>query len=143
MSLLDKLTSDMKAAMRARDASRLSAIRMLVSAVRYVGIDSGEMSDDKVIAVLKKEAKKRREAIEAYEKAGRVESAAQEAQELSIIETYLPQMMSESEVRKVVSEILAKGQFANFGAAMGAVMRQVEGQADGGGVSKIVKELYQ
>lgn len=142
MSLLDTLTEDMKTAMKAGDKARLSAIRMLVSAVRYVGIDAGEMTDDKVTAVLQREAKKRRESIEAYTVAGRTESAEQEKQELAIIETYLPQMMSEAAVRENVEKVLKNGTFPNFGAAMGAAMNELKGKADGGTVSKIVKELY-
>ncbi len=143
MSLLDKLQNDMIAAMKAGDRLRLSAIRMLVSAVRYVGIDSGEMTDEKVIAVLLTEAKKRRESIEAYTKANRTEAAEQERNELAIIQTYLPKMMSEEEVRIRVKELLGKGVTGNVGQVIGQVMKELKGQADGGTVSKIVKELYQ
>ena len=132
----------MKTAMKAGDKSRLSAIRMLVSAVRYVGIDAGEMTDEKVIAVLQKEAKKRRESIEAYTAAGRTEAAEQEKRELAIVEEYLPKMMKEGEVKAKVEEVLKNGSFPNFGAAMGACMAALKGQADGGMVSRMVKELY-
>lgn len=142
MSLLDTLQNDMKTAMKAGDKERLSALRMLVSAVRYAAIDHGEMSDDQVLAVLQKEAKKRRESIAAYTDAGRTESADAEKKELAIIETYLPTLMSEEEVREKAARILKDSAFPNFGAAMGAVMSQMKGQADGSVVSKIVKELY-
>lgn len=143
MSLLDTLQNDMKAAMKAGSKERLSALRMLVSAVRYAGIDQGDMTDEKVLSVLAKEAKKRRESIEAYAAAGRTESAESERQELAIIETYLPARMSEDDVRAKAADILKNSSFPNFGAAMGAVMRELKGQADGGVVSKVVKELYQ
>lgn len=143
MSLSDKLNDDLKTAMKAVDKMRLSVIRMLVSAVRYEGIDSGEMTDEKVTNVLRKEAKKRRESIAAYTAGGRQEAAEQEKQELAIIEEYLPQPMDESVVRAKAAEILTKSQYPNFGAAMGAVMSELKGQAGGETVARIVKELYQ
>lgn len=144
MSLVDQLTQDMKTAMKTGDKARLSAVRMLISAVRYVGIDSGEMTDDKVIAVLQKEAKKRRESIEAYTNAGRTEQAEQEKSELGIIESYLPQMMGEDEVRVKVQALLQTLELRsmNYGEVMKIVMQELKGKADGGLVSKVVKEVY-
>ena len=133
----------MKAAMKAHDQARLDALRLMVSAIRYVQIDTPDMTDEQMIAVLVKEAKKRNEAIEAYHKAGRTEQEAKEKYELSVIEAYLPKMMSEDELRnKVLSvkdKVLSQG---NFGAAMKFVMGEVKGQADGAMVAKIVKEIY-
>src|SRR5689334_16094089 len=111
----------MKTAMKARDQARLDALRLIVSAVRYAEVDSPNMSDEQIVAVLSKEAKKRRESIVAYEAAGRSEAAAQEKYELGIIEGYLPKMMDESVVRAKVQEVLSAHSYANFGLAMNGV----------------------
>lgn len=140
----------MKAAMKAHDQARLDALRLMVSAIRYTQIDlprgkagTPEMTDEQMTNVLVKEAKKRNEAIEAYHNAGRTEQEEKERYELSVIEAYLPKMMSEDELRnKVLSvkeQVLSQG---NFGAAMKFVMGEVKGQADGAMVAKIVKEIY-
>ena len=143
MSLLTNLQDEMKAAMKAHDQARLDALRLMVSAIRYTQIDNPEMTDEQMVSVLVKEAKKRNEAIEAYHKAGRTEQEAKEKYELSVIEAYLPKMMSEDELRnKVLSvkdKVLSQG---NFGAAMQFVMKELKGQADGAMVAKIVKEIY-
>lgn len=142
MGILQTLQDEMKTAMKARDQARLDALRLLVSSLKYAEVDTPNMSDEQVTAVLQKEAKKRREAIEAYTAAGRTEAAEKETYELSVINAYLPQMMSEEAVRAKVAEVLASKQFDNFGAAMGAAMGALKGQADGGVVSSIVKELF-
>jgi uncharacterized protein YqeY len=142
MSLLMTLQDEMKTAMKARDQSRLDALRLIVSSVRYAEVDSPNMSDEQIVSVLSKEAKKRRESIVAYQVAGRTEAAAKEQYELELIETYLPKMMSEEDVRTKVEELLAANTYANFGLAMNSVMAALKGQADGGVVAKIVKEVY-
>lgn len=142
MTLLSTLQDEMKAAMRSRDQARLDALRLLVSAIRYVEVDSPNLSDEQIIGVLQKEAKKRQEAIEAYQSAGRDEQAAKERYELSLIESYLPKMMSEDEVRTKVKEALDLAKPDNFGMAMNVAMKAVEGQSNGAVVSKIVKELF-
>ncbi len=144
MSLFEDISRDMLAAMKARDADRLSALRMLVSAVKYGAIDNKDgLSDEKVIAVLRGEAKKRREAIEAYSKAGREDARAKEQAELELIDGYLPKLMNEDEVRKIIDEIVASGNYPNFGALMGAVMGKLKGKADGGLVSQIAKDIFE
>jgi len=142
-SLLDQLTGEMKTAMKAGDKRRLGVVRMLISAIRYAEIDTPEMTDEAIIAVLSKEAKKRRESIVAYREAGRDEQLEQEEYELALIEEYLPKMMEESEVRVEVKRILDNaGEIDNFGMVMNLVMKELKGKADGGVVSKIVKEEY-
>ncbi len=143
MSLLTQLTDEMKTAMKSGDKKRLSIMRMLISAIRYAKIDNPEMDKDGEIKVLQKEAKKRRESIEAYKQAGRDEQRIIEEEELKVIEEYLPVMMGEDEVRKVVERIVKEGDFANFGMVMNGVMKELKGKADGGMVSKMVKEVYQ
>ncbi len=142
MGLLATLQDEMKIAMKARDQARLDALRMIVSAVRYAEVDSPNLSDEAIIAVLQKEAKKRREAILAYEEAGRTEALEKEKYELSLIEAYLPKMMNEDEVRAKVSSLLDQTKGMDFGMVMKTVMAEMKGQADGGMVSRIVKELH-
>lgn len=140
MSLYDELKSQMKTAMKAGDKQRLSVVRMLISAINYVGIDE-ELNDEVVLQVLQKEAKKRREAIEAYSKAGREEQAKQEEYELSVIEEYLPKMMTTEEVEAKARELLADFEGNNMGQAIGLVMRELKGKAEGGIVAKVVKNV--
>lgn len=142
MTLLNVLQDEMKAAMKAHDQARLDALRLMVSSIRYVEVDTPNLNDDQIMEVLKKEAKKRREAIEAYKAAGRDEQATQEQYELTLIETYLPKMMSEDEVRAKVKEALESAKPENFGMAMNAAMKAVGKGAEGGTVAKIVKELF-
>ncbi|MEI6690841.1 MAG: GatB/YqeY domain-containing protein [bacterium] len=142
MGFLITLQDEMKTAMKAGDPKRLSAIRMLVSAIRYAQIDDPTIDEDGVMAVLKKEAKKRREAVEAYTAAGRTEAAENEAYELAMIEGYLPKQLTEEDVRAKVEATIKNGEFANFGLAMNAVMKVVGKEVDGGMVARIVKETY-
>jgi uncharacterized protein len=139
--LADQIKSETTAAMKAGDPLRLSVLRMIVSELNYKKIDvQRELSDEDVVAVLQKEAKKRREAIEAYSKAGRTDSASQEAQELKIIEAYLPAQMSEDEIRDQIFKIKELEGVTEFGQAMKIVSPMFRGKADGGLVAKIVKE---
>lgn len=142
MSLLITLQDEMKVAMKGRDQSRLDALRLMVSAIRYVEVDNPNLNDEQIVEVLKKEAKKRREAIEAYKAAGRQESVEKEQYELTLIESYLPKTMPEEEVRVKVKEALESAKPENFGMAMNAAMKAVGKDAEGGTVSKIVKELF-
>lgn len=141
MSLLITLQDEMKVAMKARDQLRLNALRLIVSAIRYALVDSPNLSDEQMVEVMKKEAKKRREAIEAYKGAGRDEQMEKEQYELTLIENYLPKTMSEEEVRERVKGLLSNGVTGNFGEVMKMVMKEMKGQAEGEVVSKIVKEL--
>lgn len=137
----DSLESDLVKAMKSRDTVRVSTLRMLISDVRYVMIDTkGEMSSNQVLDVLRKAAKQRRESIEAYRKAGRAELEKKEEEELEIIQEYLPKMMSEEEVRGEIVAIMNEGDFTSLGQAMGAVMAKMKGKAEGGLIARMVKE---
>lgn len=139
MNLLDRLTEEMKTALKAGEKARLMTIRSLISAIKYAQVDQPELTQEGMVAVLQKEAKKRREASEAYQAGGRVEAAAKEEQELAVIEEYLPKGMSEEEIRELVTQaVKSKGNI--FGEVMKEVMAQVKGRADGGLVAKLVKE---
>lgn len=143
MSLLVTLQDEMKTAMKARDQARVDALRFIISAIKYAMVDAPDLDDGGIVAVLTKEAKKRRESIVAYTSAGRTELADKEKYELAIIESYLPKMMSEEEVRAKVQALLQNNELriTNYGEAMKAVMKEVGGKAEGGVVAKVVKEL--
>jgi uncharacterized protein len=146
--LKDRLKSDLTTSIKARDEMKSGTIRMVLAAItteEVSGKEARELSDDDVVTVLGREAKKRKEAADAYDDAGRTELADKERAELVIIEAYLPKQMSEDEVRAIVdaavAEVAASG--AEGGKAMGAVMKivqpQVKGRADGGQVAALVK----
>ena len=140
-----KLRSDLTDAIRARDEIKSGTIRMVLTAItneEVAGKVAKELTDAEVITVLSREAKKRREAAEAYEAAGRADKAALEKSEGEIIAGYLPQQMSESEVAALVaSAIAASGATGpgDMGKVMGILKPQVAGKADGGMVSGLVK----
>lgn len=150
MSILERLADDMKTAMKAREADRLSCIRMLRSKMmeREValraknGVDY-KLTDDEAQAVVATYAKQRREAIEAYREGGRDELAAQEQAELELVSAYLPAQLTEAEIRAIVNEAVATSG-ASGPSAMGAVMRlvmpRVKGAADGKLVNRVVQE---
>ncbi len=145
MSLSDRLQEDMKLALKSRDGSRLSTIRMLRSSVSYAQIDKGdELTDDEVVAVLAREAKKRRETIEAAEQGGRSEVAARERAELEVINGYLPEQLGEAEIEKIAKEIVAQvgaSDIKDRGKVMGPLMERIRGRADGKLASQTVEKL--
>ncbi len=147
MSLKDQLTEDMKTAMKAKEAGklRLSVIRMAKAAIKNVEIDAKhELNDEETITVLAKEVKQRRDAIEEYAKAGREDIVATLKAEIEVLMPYLPQQLSEDEIRALVSEAItqtgAQGP-KDMGKVMGALMPKVKGRSDGKVVNQIVKEL--
>ncbi len=141
--ILDSLTDSMKTAMKAGDKARLSAVRMLISSIKYALVDTPDLSEEKIIELLRKESKKRRESVEAYRSGGREELAMQEEYEVGVIAEYLPSQMSEDEVRVIVEKMLnGKGlTMTNIGEAMKLVLPELKGKADGGMVSKVVREI--
>jgi len=104
-----------------------------------------EVDSEKLSEILKSMAKKRRESIEAYEQGNRPELAAKEKEELEIIESYLPEQMSEEQIRAIAQKVIADNNFTkiDFGRAMGLVMTELKGSADGNVVSKVLKEILQ
>jgi uncharacterized protein len=146
--LKDRLQSDLTTAIKGRDEVTAATIRMALTAItneEVSGKQARQLTDDDVLTVLGREAKKRRESAEAYDAADRPELADRERAELEVIARYLPQPMSEADVRAIVdaavAEVSATG--ASGGQAMGAVMKivqpQVKGRADGGQVAALVK----
>lgn len=143
-----RLQSDLTTAMKGRDELSAATIRMALTAItneEVAGKEHRELSDDDVITVLGREAKKRREAAEAYDDANRPELAQRERDELGVLQQYLPQAMDEAELATIIDAAVAQvaGSGATGGAAMGQVMKlvqpQVKGRADGGQVAAMVK----
>lgn len=145
MQLTDQLAADLVIAMKAKDAATTSALRMLKSAIANAEIDargSGKAFDDAAaLAVVKSHAKKLAEAIEEYRKGGRSDLATATEAELRIIERYLPAAMPEEDVRKVVAEVKQRTGATQMGPLMGAVMKELQGKADGAVVRKLVEEV--
>lgn len=141
MHLTEQLEADLAAAMRERDQVRLQVLRLLKSALKNQQIQVGhELSAQEMMAVLQKEAKKRRDSIEAYGKAGRDDLVGEEQAELTQIEHYLPAQMSEDELRAIVRDVIAAHPDAQMGQVIGQVIAKADGQADGSVVSRLVRE---
>lgn len=143
-SLKDRITEDMKAAMRAKEADKLTTIRGLLAAVKQKEVDERVVVDDvALIAIVDKLVKQRKDSITQFIAGGRQDLADKEAIELTVLEAYLPQRMSADEigaaVAAIVTELGAKGA-ADMGKVMGAVKAQLAGKADMGLVSAAVKK---
>jgi hypothetical protein len=148
MALKEQILEDLKTAMKAKDKDRLQVLRSLKAKLQEKEIaerKDGEatLTEDQAIAVLMKAAKQRKESITQFEEGGREDLAEKEKAELEIIEEYLPKMLTEDEVREVVSKKIAdlgaEGP-QDMGKVMGPIMGMLKGKADGGLVSKVVKE---
>jgi uncharacterized protein len=143
MSLKDRITEDMKAAMRAKDAERLGTIRFLLAAIKQREVDERITLDDvHVVSVLDKLVKQRKDSITAFAQAGRTDLVDKETAEMKVLEGYLPQRLSvdevAAEVARIVKELGASGP-GDMGKVMGAVKAQLAGKADMGMVSAAVK----
>ena len=142
MSLHNQLLADLVSAMKERNTERVDTLRMLKASLLLVAKDSGveELSDDEFIKVLQKEAKKRKESITQFDAAGRTDLSDTEKAELVIIDEYLPEMMSDDDIRVVIQEIVDGGT-TDFGAVMGQAMSRLKGQADGNAVRSLVEQV--
>jgi len=143
MSLKAQISEDMKTAMRAKDSVRLGAIRLLLSAIKQREVDERvELDDVNVIAVIEKMLKQRRDSIAAYESANRNDLADIEKFEVTVLQTYLPQQLSEAEVKvileKVVTDTGAAG-IKDMSKVMAAIKPLVAGRADMGQISSLIK----
>jgi len=144
MSLRERITGDMTAAMKSKDAARLSTLRMVKAAVQNREIEKGgELSDEEMTKALQSLVKQRRDSVEQYEKAGRAELAEKEKAEIVVIEEYLPRAASPEEIEQAVAEALAETG-ATSTKEMGAVMKAAQARlagrnADGRAVSEAVK----
>ena len=145
-ALKDKLQSDLNGAIKSRNTVVAETIRMVLSAItneEVAGKEKRELSDAEVITVLTREAKKRREAAEAFENGGRADRAVAERAEGEVIAGYLPEQLSEDDIKKLIAETIsavgATGP-ADMGKVMGGLKAKVAGKADGAMVSSLVKE---
>ena len=143
MALKDKITEDMKAAMRAKETARLGTIRLLLAALKQREVDERkELADPDVVAVVEKLIKQRRESIVQFEKGGRQDLAENEKFELATLQAYMPQGLSDAEIEAAVAEALAAtGAKApsDMGKVMGVLKGKLAGRADMGKVSALVK----
>ena len=143
MSLKDRITEDMKSAMRAGDKPRLAAIRLILAAIKQREVDERKtLTDEEIVATLDRMRKQRRESIEQYEKAGRDDLAGKEAFELEVIESYLPQPLGEDEIANLISQAIEEtgaASIKDMGKVMGWLKPRLAGRADMGKVSGQVK----
>jgi uncharacterized protein len=139
-----QLKDALKAAMKARDNRRRDVIRTVQSAIKQVEVDTqADLTTEDVVALLQKEAKRRRESAVEFTDAGREDLAEQEAYEADVIDEFLPRQLDEAEIRAIVQEIIEETGASSpkdMGKVMGPVMARVRGLADGGQVNQIVRE---
>jgi uncharacterized protein YqeY len=146
-TLKDTLRSDLHDAMRSKDKVRAGTLRMTLTAItnaEVAGTEAKELSDDEVLKVIAKEAKKRKEASTAYTDAGRLELAATEDAELVVLEDYLPKQLDDAELERIVRgavESTGASSMAQMGQVMKAAQGEISGRADGGRVAAIVKRV--
>ena len=144
MNLKEKIKSDLKDAMKSGDNVARGVLRLLSSDIKNEEISlKKELVDDGVLKIIRKDIKRHKESIEQYKTGGRKDLAEQEEKEQEILEKYMPEQMSEDEIRKIVASIIKKLEVtdvSDFGKVTGAVMREIKGIVDGNVVSKIVRE---
>lgn len=145
MTLKDQITEDMKSAMRAKETARLSAIRLLLAAIKQREVDERIVVDDAgVIAIVEKMMKQRKDSISQFEKAGREDLVAIEVGEMAILQAYLPAQLSDAEVEAAVAAAVAATGASgpqDMGKVIGALKAQLAGKADMGKVSGLVKAI--
>jgi uncharacterized protein YqeY len=143
MSLKSNITEDMKTAMRAKDATRLGTVRLLLAAMKQKEVDERvELTDADVLAIIDKMVKQRRESIDQFEKAGRVDLAEAEKAEIGVLSGYLPQQLSEAEVAQAIAAAIGETGAAgakDMGKVMGLLKTRLAGRTDMGKVSGLVK----
>ncbi len=144
MTLWDRLTDDMKAAMKAKDKVRLETVRALRGQIKNAQIEKGEeLTDEEMLQVAASVAKKQRNTIAQFRELGQDDRAEEELVELKVLESYLPKQMDEAEVAAIVAEVIASvgaTSMKDMGKVMGAAMARLKGKADGKVVQTIVKE---
>lgn len=142
--LKTRIQDDVKAAMKAKDKARLTTLRLITAAIKQREVDERiELDDEQVLAVLEKMLKQRRDSITQYESAGRQELADQEKSEIAIIETYMPEGLSDEEITAMVDAAVSESGAASvrdMGKVMGLLKPKMQGRADMGQVSGLVKQ---
>ncbi len=145
MDLISRLSEDQKAAMKSGDQSRVALLRLLRTRIREAEVEKrSKLSDEDLYKIIQSEVKRRKEAIELFEKGGRGDLATREKQEIAILESYLPEKASDEDIikeaTKAIEECAATGP-QDFGKVMKILMPRLAGRADGSVVSKVVKDL--
>lgn len=140
--IFDNIKDQITAAMKAGDKLRMETLKMLSAELTNAEIEKKreKLTGEEEVAVVKREAKKRREAIEIYEKAGERQRVEREQKELEVLEEFLPEEMSDSELEKIVDEVIAGAGQQEVGRVIGAVMGKVKGLADGKRVAELVRK---
>ena len=149
MSLHDEIKAQLKEALKAREEVRLRTVRSILTALTNEAVATGKtpqdmLDDDATLVVIKRLAKQRKDSIEQYEAAGRTDLSEPEKAELIVLEAYLPQMMSQEEIEPVAKAKLAElgvTDKSKMGVAMGVVMKELQGKADGGDVKAVIEKL--
>ncbi len=143
MTIKERLNNDVKDAMRAKDSGLLTTLRLITAAIKQIEVDERvEVDDDRLLAILDKMTKQRKESISQYDKAGRNDLVAQEQYELNIIANYLPEQLSAAEVEQLIqSAIQVSGaeKMSDMGKVMAIIRSQVQGRADMAQVSALIK----
>ena len=144
MPLKQHILEQLKTAMRSKDEITLSTLRLLHAKIKDEEIakrkrDAG-LSDEEITAVIARQIKQRRDSIEQFTRGGRADLAEREQKELAVLQAFMPEQMSDEEIRAIAREVIAGGA-SGFGEVMGAVMQKVKGRAEGGVVKKIVEEI--
>ena len=144
MALKDRITEDMKTAMRAGEKERLATVRLILSAIKQREVDERiTLDDSQVLAAIEKMVKQRKEAITQFEAGGRADLVAKETAEIAILQTYLPTQMSDAEVDGLIAEAIAStgaASIKDMGKVMAAVKTKAQGRADMGAVSARIKQ---
>ena len=144
MSLKEKITEDMKSAMRAGEKERLATIRMILAAVKQREVDERiQLDDGQVLAAVEKMIKQRKEAIVQFESGGRADLVAKESAEIAILQAYLPAQLSEAEIGSLIAAAIAStgaSSIKDMGKVMGVVKAQAQGKVDMGKVSALIKQ---
>jgi uncharacterized protein YqeY len=144
MDLKEKIKNDLKNSMKSGDNITRGVLRMLSSDFKNLEIDKKkELTDDDVVEIIKRNIKSRKDSIEQYTKGNREDLASQEKNELKILEKYMPEQISEEEIRKIVKKIISESEASSasdFGRVMGMAMKEIGNKADGNVVGRIVRE---
>jgi uncharacterized protein len=144
VTLITRIDDELKEAMRARDAERRDALRLILSSLKSAEKElQRPLSDDEELQVLQRERKKRTEAADAFRDAGREEQAANEEAELAVLQEFMPEPLSEDELEQIVDDAIAENKatsMRDMGRVMADVMPQIAGRADGSAVSQLVRE---
>lgn len=141
MSLKKQLLEEMKQAMKKGNKVKLEVVRMLRSRIKNVEIDQGELNDEGVQGVVKKQIKQWKDALEDYKKGGREDLVEETKEKIELLQEYMPEMMSEEEIKKIIKKVKEETGLDQIGPLIGKVMSEVGNKAEGSKVSQLVKQV--